>query len=73
MLAFETRSINQRNSYYIIYNYINELAPTNSLNMRAIHLSCPLIVTSPLKMQIFKMINLSHMISIINFIFTILF
>jgi hypothetical protein len=39
--------------------------------MRAIHLIYPVIITSPLKNK--KMINLSHKISIFNFIFTILF
>jgi hypothetical protein len=33
----------------ILCNYINESASTNSLNIRAIHLSCPVIATSPLK------------------------
>jgi hypothetical protein len=33
----------------ILYNYINESASTNSLDMRAIHLSCQAIGTSPLK------------------------
>jgi hypothetical protein len=39
--------------------------------MRAIHLSCSIITTKECKK--FKMINLNHMISILNFIFTILF
>jgi hypothetical protein len=32
----------------IMYNYINESALTNSLIMRAIHLVCSIIATSPL-------------------------
>jgi hypothetical protein len=58
----------------ILYNYINELASLNSLNMRAIHISYPVIATSPLKnAKKTKMINLSDMISTLNFVFTILF
>jgi hypothetical protein len=34
---------------FILYNYINESASINSFDMRAIHLSCPIITTSPLK------------------------
>jgi hypothetical protein len=43
-------SLQKTHNITIIYNnYINESASTNFLNMRAIHLSCPIIATSPLK------------------------
>jgi hypothetical protein len=39
----------QYNTFGILYNYINESASTNSLDMWAIHLSYPVIITSLLK------------------------
>jgi hypothetical protein len=57
----------------ILYNYINKSVSTNSLDVRAIHLSCPIIATLPLRNKKIKMITLSHMISILYFVSTILF
>jgi hypothetical protein len=34
---------------HILYNYINKIPSTNSLDMPVIHLSCPLITTKNTK------------------------
>jgi hypothetical protein len=53
----------------ILHNYINESASINYLDMRVIHLSCSVIMPSSLKNE--KIINFSHMISILNYVFII--
>jgi hypothetical protein len=42
----------------------------NSFDMQVVHISCHITTT---KYKNFKMINLIHMVSILNFVFTIVF
>jgi hypothetical protein len=48
LLLFITNLKSKPKYISLLYNYINESASTNSLNMWAIYLSCPVITTSSL-------------------------
>jgi hypothetical protein len=51
------------------YNYIRETHYVNSLGMQVVHINYHIIIT---KYKNFKMIHLIHIISILNFFFSIM-